>query len=363
MVSPLENAKSSYNPKRPSAYYTKVKKNSNGELDELLKITSFLNSHYIDITVNQRLHHYLRDEMFVYVCPICVGALEYRVNPNPNYKKTCGAVDCNKKFNYTATANTIKQKYGFGNISQTEYWKNKVKDTNIKKYGVEWNTQSIKLLEARKQSWVDNKEKQIERRKATNIKKYGTAHALQNESVKEKLKKSLRESRIFRFDRVANIKLTNLNKYGKEWYTETDAFKNKAKITLLNNYDVTHNSKLSSVLDKRWNNTCKKYTMPSGKIIHIQGYEDKCITELLSLGYDECDIVTGNANIEELVGKFLYIGADSKSHRYYPDIYIKSENKIIEVKSKYTLSKDTEINSKKKSVLERDMEYELKIYD
>ena len=45
-----------------------------------------------------------------------------------------------------------------------------MKDTNIKKYGVEWCTQSVKLLEARKQSWVDNKEAQLEKRRTTNIK-------------------------------------------------------------------------------------------------------------------------------------------------------------------------------------------------
>jgi len=33
-----------------------------------------------------------------------------------------------------------------------------------------------------------------------------------------------------------------------------------------------------------------------------------------------------------------------KKHRYYPDFYIPNENKIIEVKSEYTLNRELERN-------------------
>lgn len=50
--------------------------------------------------------------------------------------------------------------------------------------------------------------------------------------------------------------------------------------------------------------------------------------------------------------KFNYIGEDEKQHRYYPDIYLKSENKVIEVKSEYTYNKELEKNQLKKACVQ-----------
>ena len=51
-------------------------------------------------------------------------------------------------------------------------------------------------------------------------------------------------------------------------------------------------------------------------------------------------------------------------HVYYADIYIKSENKIIEVKSDYTMEKDYDKNMTKwESCVEQGYEFEFWIYD
>jgi len=55
---------------------------------------------------------------------------------------------------------------------------------------------------------------------------------------------------------------------------------------------------------------------------------------------------------------------EDKRRRYYPDIYIKSQNKIIEVKSDYTFHKDYEKNlAKAQGVLALDYDFEFRIYD
>ena len=46
-----------FSPKRPSTCIVSIKKNKNGMLDELEQATSFLNGHYVEISINQRLHH------------------------------------------------------------------------------------------------------------------------------------------------------------------------------------------------------------------------------------------------------------------------------------------------------------------
>ena len=75
----------------------------------------------------------------------------------------------------------------------------------------------------------------------------------------------------------------------------------------------------------------KDYEFPSGKIVKIQGYENKALNELL-LTYHEDSIIVDNIPIIE------YVGSDDRKHFYHPDIYIPKENLIIEVKSKWTYS-------------------------
>jgi hypothetical protein len=79
----------------------------------------------------------------------------------------------------------------------------------------------------------------------------------------------------------------------------------------------------------------KPFQMPSGKIVMIQGAEDKALKILLET-HNESDIKVGDEDIGNCVGIIYYKGLDGKTHRYYPDIYIRSENMIIEVKSTYT---------------------------
>lgn len=79
----------------------------------------------------------------------------------------------------------------------------------------------------------------------------------------------------------------------------------------------------------------KSFTFPSGKIVYVQGSEDKALQILLN-DYKESDIIVDNNKIARQIGKIYYTGLDKKLHRYIPDIYIMSERKIIEVKSKFT---------------------------
>lgn len=77
----------------------------------------------------------------------------------------------------------------------------------------------------------------------------------------------------------------------------------------------------------------KQYVMPSGKSVMYQGYENIALDQLLLL-YDENNIENKRENVPTI--KYIQ---KSKIHYYYPDIYIKSENLIIEVKSTWTYKK------------------------
>ncbi|MEX0597919.1 MAG: hypothetical protein WD512_15630, partial [Candidatus Paceibacterota bacterium] len=88
------------------------------------------------------------------------------------------------------------------------------------------------------------------------------------------------------------------------------------------------------------------YTLPSGNIIKIQGYEDFALDDLLSLGILEEDIITERTEVPEI----WWYDDQGKKHRYIMDIFIKSLNMSIEVKSTHTYSvKIKETNLKKQA--------------
>lgn len=89
----------------------------------------------------------------------------------------------------------------------------------------------------------------------------------------------------------------------------------------------------------------KIYTFPSGNIVKLMGYEPKAINVLLFIGYKEEDLLLKN---RPSIKCFWPIegGGDNTFRYYHPDIIIPSENRIIEVKSDYTI-KDPKLPYKK----------------
>lgn len=153
---------------------------------------------------------------------------------------------------------------------------------------------------------------------------------------------------------IAKGKASCMEKYGFENAGQNPEIKKKIKETYIKNYGM-HPLKTKEVIDKRAK-TClekygghpnqnkevqakseascykfKEYIMPSGKIVKLQGYEDTALDELVQK-YEEDDICVGRANIPTVE---YYI--NETKHVYFPDFFIKSENKIIEVKSEWTI--------------------------
>jgi hypothetical protein len=299
---------SSFNAKRPSTFVVSVKKNKNGMLDELIELTSFLDSEYLAVSVNQRLFHYINKIYSVLRCKYCGSPLmskPYNARLLGNYYQgTCGNGICRKKLNIDQTEVGVRKKYGVSNISQTKEWHNKVKDTNLKKRGVEWNTQSAEFIGITKACNKINQEEITRKRKVSyaknSIEKYGVPHPRQNSKIFERS--------------IGN------------WFKK------------------------------------KEYALPSGKLVKVQGYEPIVITKFL-VNHSESDIIISNTEIEKHTGKIMYTH-NEKLHRYFPDMFIVSENKIIEVKSRYTYEKDIEINNlKKRACLDAGFDFEFIIIE
>jgi hypothetical protein len=181
----------------------------------------------------------------------------------------------------------------------------------------------------------------IEKQKKTWLAKYG----VENPGMVPEIKKMINESYI--------------KKYGMH-PLKTEEIKNKRVKTCLKKYGG-HPNQNKEVQEKTEANSYKfkEYTTQNGIIIKYQGYEDVALDELFEKEYNEDDIIVGRGRVP-----IINYTINDKKHTYFPDIYIKSENKIIEVKSEWTiLLKRGNIVEKAEATINKGFLYEIWIYD
>jgi len=232
-----------------------------------------------------------------------------------------------------AIKNKIKQgfieKYGIDNPSKLQEVKDKQKKTNLERYGVEYIVHN-----------KETKEKMIK----TNIEKYGVDCCLKNKDIKEKVKR------------------TNLEKYGVENVGQNHVIQEKMINSMFKKYGVNYplqNSEIAEKMSKKCYKS-KSFILPSGKEIICQGYEPFALQDLLESNINECDIITGCKNVPTI----WYNDETGKKRRHYVDIFIPSQNKCIEIKSHWTLKKENiNIFKKKDTAKELGYNYEIWVYD
>jgi hypothetical protein len=110
------------------------------------------------------------------------------------------------------------------------------------------------------------------------------------------------------------------------------------KQTCLNKYGVENPQQVPEIAYKQSKNSYKrkKYIFPSGNQIYCQGYEPFALDNLINEDkLLESDIVTGCKNVPII----WYNDESGKTHCHYVDIFIPSQNRLIEVKSTWTAEK------------------------
>lgn len=235
----------------------------------------------------------------------------------------------------------FKEKYGVNNPQQVTHIKEKTKQTNVEKYGCEWNIASSY-----------SREKQAK----TNLEKYGVenyAASLEFKSRKQEIENKQKQ--------------TFLEKYGTEHPMQSEQCKNKSKDTFFANYGVSHATKIPETIEKKKktmkdrfgvehysqnpNNyekvikamyAHKEYVWKTGEVSLVQGNEPIVLRELEEKGYTYEMVLTGATEMPEIWYDF-----EDSTHRYFPDIYIPTENLLIEVKSPWTVTLNVEKNQAK----------------
>jgi hypothetical protein len=186
--------------------------------------------------------------------------------------------------------------------------------------------------------------------------------------VKRKIKESLAAFYNDK-DKSKEVRKVSSDQMRKVWNNEKsrkkrikalrDAYKDPVVIAKLSN-DKLKFWKNESNASRMFISKSRDYSLPSGKIVKVQGYEDRAIAQLLQT-FEESDLVIGVHDIGKFIGKILYTYR-SKIHRYFPDIFIKSQNKIIEVKSKWSYRLHQERNEiKRTACLQKGFNFEFMI--
>lgn len=288
---------------------------------------------------------------------------------------------------------TCLARYGVVNVLKAKEIREKIKNTNLEKYGAENPFASevikTKLRETCKIKYgsefpMMNPEISA-KTKATNLEKYGVEVSSKADCVKEKAK----ETNLLIYGNTHHVipeiiekgKRTNIMHYGVPWSFQSQLIKEKIKTTLKLRYGVDHSSKIPSVIEKRIETSLRKYGVkfpmqnhfikskqidsvlrkygvpyvnqsplvqaksqkkglryktyitPNGEVRKVQGYEPRALDILFKTHkLAESDVITDRGAVPR-----ISYNSNNKLHYYFPDIYIPSQNKLIEVKSSWTV--------------------------
>ncbi|QAU04553.1 HJR family nuclease [Vibrio phage Va1] len=241
------------------------------------------------------------------MCP-CGDRVMFKQN---HYQEFCSK-SCQAKNNSKRRLSTYKKNTGYSHPHKNPEIRERMKLKMIENYGVEHYMKSPEY---------------VDKVKSTKLKRYG------NEN----------------YNNIEKIKKTNLERYGA---VSILSFQKLKEENMFKKYGVRHSSHLG-YNGYRW----KDFVMPSGKIVKVQGYENRYLPVLINM-FGEDDIIVHSPEIPKV--KYHY---KDKEHYYFPDFYIPSRNLIIEVKSEYTLKWDLDKNiAKFKAVKEQGFNFKLKVY-
>jgi len=294
------------------------------------------------------------DKNKVFACKQCTIIIKFEKVKNTMLDKYGVEYASQSKECMNKMKDTMVKKYGCEYATQSIDHKNKIKNTNLERYGCEYGLQNKEIIQKRELTNLEKygvknitqSEYVKEKIKATNLDKYGVEYNIQREDIKEKIKEMNLEKygveySFQREDVKEKIKSTNLARYGVESNIQREDIKKKIKTTNLERYGVEYVSQNPIIAERmiKMSYNKKDYILPSGKIIKIQGYENYALDELIANNINEYDIITGCSKVPEI----WYIDKNGKKRRHFVDIFIPSCNKCIEIKSAWTMETQKDI--------------------
>ena len=274
----------------------------------------------VDMPFGQKLWHFLQDDFDL--------SLGY-----------CEADGCLNKCNFKSFKEGYNHHCSCSCAQNDDIVQNKIKITNLEKYGVEHAAQSEEIKKKAEQ---------------VNLEKYGTIYAAQSEYVKNKIRQTnLERYGVDNYSKTQEclnkMKNTCMEKYGVDNYSKTNEFGDKYRNTMLNNYGVEHYSKTPEYSIKCKNTNLIRYGTESyAQTSEFLKFHKKRV---------EYDGLTFDSSWEVIVYKYckkynkefeyqpnvkLEYEYDNKKHYYQPDFLI--DGQLYEVKGDQFFEGDKMIN-------------------
>ena len=329
-----------------------MKKNENVQTDKHFKsLDDYCNEHNIQLLKSYEGEHIDRDTVIEGNCktPDCNESFS---KPLRQLLKLGGyCLECAKDMGKVKIVNTNLERFGSKNAMQNSEVREILKQSILEKYGVAYASQSETVKQRTKDTCMERfgvkyvlqspeiREKIV----ATNLVRYGAENPQQNKEIKSKTLE------------------TNMERYGSTCVLSLEEFKEKSRQTNLRKYGAIHHLQNAEYAEKHLKATykTKQYTMPSGKIINYQGYENFGLDSLLfDENIEETDIITCRKEVPEI----WYFDINGKRHRHFVDIFIKSQNRCVEIKSTWTNQSKNCVFEKQKSAKKLGYEYDIWIY-
>ena len=224
---------------------------------------------------------------------------------------------------------SLYKKYGAYDVMHIPHILQKIKNTNLKKFGVEFPLQQLKkenseIYQKISQTCINkfgvdspSKNKEVrEKIKQTNIQKYGVDNLFKNDIIKEK------------------IKQTNIQKYGVDYLFKSNIIKEKIKQTNIQKYGVDNPLKNKEIREKIKQTNIQKYGVDNplkNKEIWKKSQDNRQISSKSKLENNFLNYLKLKYESDDIITQYK-----SKEYPYYCDFYIKSINLYIEIQGHWT---------------------------
>ena len=224
---------------------------------------------------------------------------------------------------------SLYKKYGAYDVMHIPHILQKIKNTNLKKFGVEFPLQQLKkenseIYQKISQTCINKfgvdsplKNKEVrEKIKQTNIQKYGVDNLFKNDIIKEK------------------IKQTNIQKYGVDNLFKSNIIKEKIKQTNIQKYGVDNPLKNKEIREKIKQTNIQKYGVDNplkNKEIWKKSQDNRQISSKSKLENNFLNYLKLKYESDDIITQYK-----SKEYPYYCDFYIKSINLYIEIQGHWT---------------------------
>ena len=262
---------------------------------------------------------------------------------------------------------TTKERLGVENHQQSPQFLESYKATCRERYGVDFAPQATSVKAKREATNLERygnrgamSPEVLARKLATVQSRYGVDNVFQDPTVQAQSRASFMAR--FGVDHHMHLpvyralarknyassdparRATCLDRYGVPTYAETAELEQKRQATYLRKYGVRHYRQHGPTFRKILKGMFgfKEAILPSGRSVHLQGYEPEAVEALLAL-YPESAIDF------DTIPSIPYTDFHGHPHTYHPDLFIPSDNLIIEVKSWWTLKENYEINRLKQA--------------